>query len=42
MSGALMDIYEPGAQSAEIGALFSRLGPEIAALISRDENLESV
>jgi len=30
---ALMDIYEPGAQSAEIGALFSRLGPEIAALI---------
>lgn len=30
---ALMNIYEPGAKSAEIGALFSGLGPEVAALI---------
>ncbi len=30
---ALMDLYEPGARSAEIGALFARLGPEVAALI---------
>lgn len=30
---ALMDVYEPGARSAEIGALFGVLGPEVAALI---------
>jgi carboxypeptidase Taq len=30
---ALMDIYEPGARSADIGALFSKLGPEVSALI---------
>ena len=30
---ALMEIYEPGARSAEIGALFARLGPDVSALI---------
>ena len=30
---ALMDIYEPGARSADIGALFADLGPRIAAMI---------
>jgi carboxypeptidase Taq len=30
---ALMDLYEPGARSAEIAALFAQLGPEVAALI---------
>ena len=30
---ALMDIYEPGARSAEVGALFARLGPEISGMV---------
>lgn len=30
---ALMDAYEPGARTADIAALFSKLGPEIAAMI---------
>ena len=30
---ALMDIYEPGACSADIGALFTEPGPEVASLI---------
>ena len=30
---ALMDIYEPGALGADIGALFAKLGPEVSALI---------
>ena len=30
---ALMDIYEPGACSADIGALFTELGPEVTSLI---------
>ncbi len=30
---ALMDIYEPGARSAEIGALFATLGPDLSALM---------
>lgn len=30
---ALMDMYEPGARSADIAALFSKIGPEVSALI---------
>ncbi|MES2708036.1 MAG: carboxypeptidase M32 [Verrucomicrobiota bacterium] len=30
---ALMDMYEPGARSADIAALFAKLGPDVSALI---------